>query len=315
VIFAGALLLFLLGIALLWGGAEWLVRGAAALGRLLGISPLVIGLTIVAFATSMPEMLVSLWATVVHDAGGLALGNVVGSNIANVGLVIGLCALVSPMVLRPGQEARELPVMIGVSILFVALAAWAGLIGRLDGAILLFLLIVITVWTVRSVRREDGDNGVDELPEMGRGRAVLMVVVGLAVLLVGADLITRSGTKMAVLLGVPDTIIGLTMVALGTSLPELAASLVSVIRGHPEIAFGNVVGSNLFNITFVAGTVSMVSPLRVERQMVHVDMPIMLAFSIALYLLMMGHATIGRVKGAFLLAGYLAYIAWVAFSV
>jgi cation:H+ antiporter len=219
------------------------------------------------------------------------------------------------MVLRPGQEARELPVMIGVSILFVALAAWAGLIGRLDGAILLFLLIVITVWTVRSVRREDGDNGVDELPEMGRGRAVLMVVVGLAVLLVGADLITRSGTKMAVLLGVPDTIIGLTMVALGTSLPELAASLVSVIRGHPEIAFGNVVGSNLFNITFVAGTVSMVSPLRVERQMVHVDMPIMLAFSIALYLLMMGHATIGRVKGAFLLAGYLAYIAWVAFSV
>ncbi len=308
----GPSIFFLLGIALLWGGAEILVKGAASLGRSLGISPLVVGLTIVACATSMPELLVSLAAILFHGTAGLALGNVVGSNIANVGLVLGLSAVVAPIRLRPSAQTRELPFMVLASIVFMILAWWGGILTRLDGVLLLLLLAWSVVRVVRAARVEAVGTDEEVEPPRSRRQALVLVVVGLGVLLLGAELMTRSGVAMARLLNVPEVIIGLTMVAVGTSLPELAASLVSVVRGQPELAFGNVVGSNLFNISFVAGTVSLVHPLDVPERMIRTDMPIMLIFSLAMYLLMRRSDSIGRRRGAILLAGYLAFIAWIA---
>jgi cation:H+ antiporter len=307
-LFLGPILLFLVGIVLLWFGAEWLVKGAAALGRSLGVSSLVIGFTIVACATSMPEQLVSLVAAY-RGSTGLALGNVVGSNIANIGLVLGVSSLLAPIVLRAGLHRREVPMMIGLSTIFLLFAWQARSIGRLEGGILLLLLVLLLWWMVWTARREGVPDGEgEEIPALPWPRAALFATVGLVVLLAGAELMIRSGVRMAELLSVPEEIIGLSMVAIGTSLPELAASVVSALRRNPELAFGNVVGSNLFNISFVAGTVSVVRPIDVADRIARLDMPVMLGFSVALYLLMLRRPRIGRREGGLLLAGYVLFI-------
>ncbi len=299
-----AVALFLVGVALLWFGAEWLVKGASALGRAMGLSSLVIGLTIVSFATSAPELVVSLLA-ILRGSTGISLGNVVGSNVANVGLVLGACALIAFLPADRLLMRRDIPIMLAVSVAFAGLAARGGGIGRLDG---LLLLLVLAAHVVLMIHH----GAAEPLPESGpclpRGRALAYFLVGLIVMLGGADLITRSGSRLAVLMGVPDVVIGLTMVALGTSLPELAASIVGVYRGEVGLALGNVVGSNLFNLTFVMGSVAMLRPVPVEGSLLSFELPAMIAFAVVAYALMAVAGGMSRWAGILLVVSYFVFM-------
>jgi cation:H+ antiporter len=224
-------------------------------------------------------------------------------------------SLLAPIVLRAGLHKREVPLMIGLSVVFFVLAWQARSIGRLEGGLLLLLLVLLLWWMVRTARREGVPEGeAEDIAELPWPRATFLVAIGLLILLGGAELMIRSGVRMAELLSVPEEIIGLSMVAIGTSLPELAASVVSALRRHPELAFGNVVGSNLFNISFVAGTVSVIHPMDVPERLARFDMPVMLGFAVALYLFMLRRPRIGRLEGGLLLAGYVAFIVHLALA-
>ncbi|MGB3545035.1 calcium/sodium antiporter [Rubrivirga sp.] len=296
------------GLVLLVGAAHFLVLGAAALALRFGLSPLVVGLTVVAFGTSAPELVVSVQAAL-SGAGGIAVGNVVGSNIANVGLILGVAVIVKPIVSDPGVLRRDLPVLLAATA-FGAFVLADREVGRLEGVILLAALVVYLVWSVWAAHRDsvEAELPVDG-PSASVAREVILVVGGLVGLVVGADLFVGGAVRLAEAAGVSNAVIGLTVVALGTSLPELATSVVAALRGESEIAVGNVVGSNLFNVLGILGVGAIVRPLAAPGLEV-VDVVVMCVVTAAVLPMMASGRRLARVEGALLLAGYLGYVGY-----
>nr|MBA2238123.1 calcium/sodium antiporter [Lysobacter sp.] len=275
-------LLLILGLIALLAGAEVLVRGASRLATATGLSPLVIGLTVVAFGTSAPELAVGIDA-VQRGAAGIAIGNVVGSNIANVLLILGISALVTPMVVSRQLVWLDVPVMIASSVLVFALAL-DGSISRIEGGVLAVAAVVYVSWLIRLTRREsDAADDADEVVATARGRwswaiDIAMVVAGLALLVLGARWLVQSAVTVAEALGMSDLVIGLTVIAVGTSLPEIATSIMAAVRGQRDIAVGNIVGSNVLNLLLVLGLTSVFSPsgIPVAAAAINFDFPVML---------------------------------------
>jgi cation:H+ antiporter len=311
------------GLALLIGGGELLVRGASALAAVARISPLVIGLTIVALGTSAPEFAVSIQSAVMGQ-GDLALGNVVGSNIANVLLILGLSALVAPLVVSSQLVRLDVPLMIVASLLTLGLA-WDGVIGRFDGCLLAVGLLGYVVWSIRQGRRES----TIDAPKSASPASVAMkptalrlvgqfglIVLGLGLLSVGSRWLVSGSVDIARLMRVGELIIGLTVIAVGTSLPELVTSIVATVRGQRDIAVGNVVGSNLFNILGVLGLAGVVAPegISVSAAALRFDIPVMIAAAVAcLPIFFTGHL-IARWEGGLLFGYYLAYASYLVLA-
>ncbi|AEG43638.1 calcium/sodium antiporter [Isoptericola variabilis] len=320
-----SVVLLVVGFVLLVGGGEALVRGAASLARTVGMSSLVVGLTVVSFATSSPELAVSAGAAL-SGSPGLAVGNVVGSNIVNVLLVLGLSAVVVPLVVRSQLVRVDVPVMVGMSVLMLVLALDGG-IGRVEGVVLLALLAGYVAMTAVVARRGGATAeasaatepaGRDRLARLRTSRLrsvlldVVLVAVGVALLVVGAQLLVRGATSIASAMGVSDLVVGLTVVAVGTSLPELATSVVAVVRGERDIAVGNIVGSNIFNIGAVLGITALISPdgVAVDRAAAHFDVPVMVAVALALLPVAFTGQAVARWEGVLFVAFYAAYVAY-----
>jgi cation:H+ antiporter len=307
------LLFLLLGLGLLYFGAQVLIKGGAALAFRFGLSALVVGLTVIAYGTSSPELVVSLQAAFSGNS-AIAVGNVIGSNICNIALILGLCSLVQPLTASAQVIRREVPIMIGVSLLLVGVI-WDGVIGRIDGALLLAGLITYTWLTVRAARSAKAALAEQEYDEdfhvgaPGAGRSVALVVLGLAVLIGGSHLFVTGAVEIARHWGISDVVIGLTVVAVGTSLPELATSLVAALRGHSDVAIGNVVGSNIFNVLGILGLVALVHPIDAAG-LSRIDLGMMIATAVALLPVARSGGRVNRVEGAILLGVYVAYTVW-----
>ena len=298
------------GLVLLFGGAEGLVRGSAALALRAGLTPLVVGLTVVAFGTSSPEMVVSVQAALA-GRGDLAVGNVVGSNIGNVALILGLSVLIRTMGVRAQLLRLDVPVMVAVSVLLWWLLG-DGALGRPEGLVLAGGVVAYTLFNLWQARRETSaaqSVGEAVLPDPRRPlwRDVVFIVGGLALLVVGADLLVEGAVAVARRLGLSEAVIGLTIVAVGTSMPELATSVVAAFRGEGDIAIGNVVGSNIFNVLGILGTAALVRPLRIEG-ISPVDLAAMTLVAILLLPLMRTGFRLVRWEGGLLLAFYAAYV-------
>ncbi|WP_051515462.1 calcium/sodium antiporter [Candidatus Blastococcus massiliensis] len=315
---AGTIVLMVGGFAVLVLGGELLVRGGSNLGRAVGLSRLVIGLTIVAACTSAPEMAVTVAASLAGNP-GLAVGNVVGSNILNVLLILGASAVVAPLIVRSQLVRLDIPAMIGLTVVLLALAL-DGVVSVLDGALLLVLLVAYTGWIMRIGRRSEKTAAAG--PRSGdpagtpRGKAVLasvgLIAVGVALLVVGARWLVEAAVTVAGALGVSDLVIGLTVVAAGTSLPELATSVIAALRGERDIAVGNIVGSNMFNIGAVLGVAAVVSDggVPVAASVVRFDLPVALAVAVALLPVAFTGFVLRRWEGALLVAYYGAYVGY-----
>lgn len=310
-------LMFLAGLAVLVVGADVLVRGASRLAVSFGVSPLVVGLTVVAFGTSAPEMAVSVGSALAGSP-DLAIGNVVGSNIANVLLILGISALITPLLVDEQIIRQEIPIMIGASALLVVMAL-DGNIGLLESIALFGLVIAYTVFLVVQSRRASKsvqDEFETEIPTSTWDRhwavQVGLIVGGLVMLVVGADWLVDSAVAFARAFGVSDLVIGLTVVAVGTSMPEIATSIVAAIRGQRDIAVGNVVGSNVFNILAVLGAAGIASGagLPVSEAARNFDLWVMLAVAFACLPIMITGREIARWEGGVFLAYYAAYTAW-----
>ncbi len=305
-----ALLSILGGLALLYVGAEGLVRGSAGLALRLGLSPLVVGLTVVAFGTSSPELVVSLSAAF-EGRGALAIGNVVGSNISNYALILGITALIRPIGVETQLIRLDIPLVIGASVLLGLLLLDGGL-GRLDGALLAAGIAAYTVFTLRQARQAPPEERTvfEEVPEKPQGsswRDALLAVGGLALLVFGGRLLVSGAVTVAEALGMSQAVIGLTIVAIGTSLPELATSVVAALGGKGDLAVGNVVGSNLFNVLGILGVAALARPLG-GAGIGLFDLGVMVGLSILMLPLMRSGFRISRLEGAFLLLVYAGYV-------
>ncbi len=304
-------LLLLGGFAVLVVGGELLVRGAGALARSIGMSPLIVGLTVVSFATSAPELAVTVDATL-SGSPGLAVGNVVGSNITNVLLVLGAAGLILPIAVRRPVIRQDVPVMVGMSVLLLLLSL-GGSVSRLDGLLLLALLVGYVTWRVVATRGSGRDEDDDAPARPGSPWLnALLVVGGVAMLVVGARWLVRGATDVATTLGLSELVIGLTVVAVGTSLPELATSVIAALRGNVEMAVGNVVGSNIFNIGAVMGIAAVVSPdgVPVAAGAVRFDLPVMIAVALALLPVAFTGFCVARWEAALFVAYYVAYVTY-----
>jgi cation:H+ antiporter len=306
------------GLILLVWGADRFVHGAAALARNLGVAPLMIGLTIVSFATSAPEVLVSVVASLRGEP-DLAIGNAIGSNIANIGLVLGIVALVRPIELKSATLRREMPALLAVSLLTVALFLDSQL-NRVDGMVLLTGLVIVTIWLVRLGLRTSSTDPMQadfeaEIPkDMKMRTAIIWLVVGLAALLFGAELLVDGTIEIAREIGVSEIVIGITLVALATSLPELAVSLVSAIRGEFGLAIGNIVGSNIFNLLAVVGIAALIQPAVLPPSVLSLHIFVMVAFTLVLFAMTYeydGRGAISRFEGFALVTAFLSYNTYV----
>jgi cation:H+ antiporter len=303
------LLKLLLGLGLLIGGAELLVRGASVLARRLGIPPLIIGLTVVAFGTSAPELAVST-VSAFNGQSAIAVGNVVGSNVFNVLFILGLSALITPLVVNRQLVRLDVPIMLGASLLLPVLA-WNGVVNRTEGIVLMVLLVAYLLLLVRLGRSPDA--GAAEASAAGWGASVpvqlALVIGGLALLVLGSRWLVAGAVAMARAVGLSELIIGLTIVAAGTSLPEVAASVVAAVRGERDMAVGNVVGSNIFNILAVLGITALVAPegVAVAAEALRFDIPVMIAVALACVPIFFTGFAIARWEGALFLAYYSAY--------
>lgn len=309
-----------LGLAALVSGADVLVRGASQLARSLGVSSLVIGLTVVAFGTSAPELFISVLSLLKGQA-DISVGNVVGSNIANVLLILGSSALVAPLVVSAQLIRLDVPVMIGSSFL-VFLLSFNGKLGRVEGAVLIIAGVLYTLNLVRLQKRQADSKAADKPTMIVSGSAfkaliqVAMIVGGLALLVWGADWLVSAATLIARSLGVSELVIGLTVVAGGTSLPEFATSMIAAFRGARDIAIGNVVGSCILNLLMVLGVAGLVAPNGIELNpaILSFDLPVMIAVSVAcLPIFFTGHR-IARWEGALFLGYYVAYTVFLMLS-
>ena len=306
--------LFFVGLLVLYLGAEGLIQGASSIALQYGIRPVVAGLTVVALGTSMPEFLVNLFA-LLSGTSPLAVGNIIGSNISNVALILGVCALTLPLAVTPEVLKREYPVMLGVMGLFYV-CALDGVISTFDGGIMVTILIGLGVYvffdarnTSHAVILESMEGELDsanpELSSLAKGLYLFGGMVGLAL---GAHLMVDNALEIADLLNIDEVVIGLTVVAIGTSLPELAASLVGTLKQESDMTVGNVMGSNLLNVLFVVGTLAIADPIRVEPETIRLHFPVMLGFCVLIIPLTWRDHQISRLQGAFLVTCFVGFM-------
>lgn len=305
----------LAGGVMLYFGAEWLVKGAAGIARALGVSALAIGLTVVAYGTSAPELAVSLLAAV-EGQSAIALGNVVGSNIANIALILGITALIAPPFVDKTLIRREVPILI-VSAMAVLGVLLDGEISRLEGAVLLFGALAFTWLTLRTAKevppagelvREAKGELEEENVEGPKWKLALFAVAGLAVLIGGGKVFVDGAVGVATAFGMSERVVGLTVVAVGTSLPELAASLVAALRGHSAMAIGNVIGSNIFNILLILGGASLAQPIVGSLDTMRLDLAVLIGVTLFASLLLRKERLISRVEGGILVGCYAAFL-------
>jgi len=306
---------------MLYYGAEWLVKGSSRLARSLGVRPMIIGLTVVAFGTSAPELIISLVSSI-QGKSMIAVGNVIGSNICNIALILGLAALFNPLTCRRSVIRRDIPIMLGISfyLLLLSLDSW---LGRIEGATLLggiILYVYYNYWISRKESREEADRPSETLetetnavpPAGSRTRQIVIVIVGIAGVVVGAQVVVDSAVKIMAILGVGEKFIGLTMVAFGTSLPELTTSVIAAAKKEMDISIGNLVGSNVFNIMCVLGAASLANPIPIPGGLVEsgllVDYGVMMLTGVLPWIMMRRSLTLTRKDGLILLLCYGVYI-------
>ena len=307
----------LLGIVMLYFGSDWLVDGAKKLALRLGIAPFVIGLTVLAFGSSAPEAVTSIVSTSTPE---IIIGNVIGSNIANIGLCIGLAALLNPMVAKYASMRFEIIAMVA-SVSLITLLGISGYIGMIDGIILVSLLIafVLCVYFMKRGDKEAQESYVSEVEDVEIDRSakklilwIGMCIVGLVLLYFGARFFVDGATELAKILGISELMIGLIVVAIGTSLPELCISLMASYRGENELAVSNIVGSNIFNSLFVLGIGALLVDVPVLDTTLMFHMPVMIGLSVLMFLMVYRNNRIGKISGAILLTIYVAYIVTMA---
>jgi cation:H+ antiporter len=306
-----SVIIFFLGAFLLYLGAEGLVRGSIHISKTFGIRPIIIGLTVVAFGTSAPEFIVSLISTIAGSS-DIALGNVVGSNIANIGLILGIAALLRPVDVSTRTLIIYYPVLI-LSSGLLYIFALGEVIGFYHGAFLFSGIVLFTGYLIRNTRaipdggvtnRQRGEKHVKSLN-------IIFIIGGAGLLVGGSHLMVNSGITIAREIGISEFAIGITLVAVGTSLPELAATIVAVMKKSTGIILGNIIGSNIFNVLFVIGGVSMIQPISVEPSSRFYEFPIMIVFSLVLFIFMQTRFIINRIEGFLLLAGYITFIVFI----
>jgi len=300
------IVLIVIGVAMVLGGADRLTEGASALARRMNVPEIVIGLTIVAAGTSAPELFVSV-VSALKGTPDLAVGNVVGSNTMNAMLIVGCAAMVAPMVISRSTVQKDIPFSVAASVLMMVIAA-DGFLGRFDGIILLTGFVAFMAYTLWQAKQGQVET-VTEVKPLKPWLSVLYVVVGLACLVVGSDLFVESASDLALSLGISEGVVGLTVVAGGTSLPELATSVVAARKGQSAIAIGNVIGSNVFNILLILGTTAVISPLHIEG-ITLVDLLMMLGSVSLVWLFSRTRYTVERWEGAVLVGGYMVYLCW-----
>ncbi len=313
------ILLFVGGVGVLYFGAEWLVRGSARLAASLGVSPIVVGLTVVSMGTSAPELVIS----VVASLGGnpdLAIGNVMGSNLANVGLVLGISAILRPLKVSTRVVTREVAVMIFITVALLPLI-WNSHLGRLEGLALVTLLVFYLTFVLRTSKTE-GAGALNEYGEAATpvegglssrtiARDLAFILLGVAGLVLGAFAIRQSAVALAEALGISELVIGLTLVSIGTSLPELATCAVAALRHQADIAVGNILGSNIFNIAGVLGVTSIISPLDFSTEVLRLEFPAVVVITVLMVPIVRHRLVIRRREGVVLLSAYLALLAFV----
>ena len=311
-----AIAFLIIGLGFLVWSADKLVYGAAALARNFGISPLVIGMTILAMGSSAPEMMVSATAAL-DGKTDTAVGNVLGSNIANIALILGITALIKPLSISSGVIRRELPLMIGVTLLAGALL-WDNYLGFYEG-VLLFVLFAVFLFAMLQISRNEKKNGdaflEEQEPEVPEGvsnpKAAMWVVVGLIILPLAASMLVDNAVVIAKFFGMSDLVIGLTIIAVGTSLPELAASLAGVMKGEDDMAVGNIIGSNVFNILAVMGIPGILNPSVLSEFAMGRDFWVMLGVSLLLVIIALGKSrSVNRIEGTMLIVTFVAYQAY-----
>ncbi|MFC1326077.1 MAG: calcium/sodium antiporter [gamma proteobacterium symbiont of Ctena orbiculata] len=309
-----------LGLVVLVWSADRFISGAAALADNLGVSPMLIGLTVVGFGTSAPEILVSTMA-VINGNPGLAIGNAIGSNIANIGLILGFTALVVPLSVHSSVLRREYPLLLAVSVMTLILM-WDGELNRLDGVVLVVTLVAVLGWMIYTAKTGAADPIASEFDaeiphDIPTQKAVLLLLGGLVFLLISSRLLVWGAVNVASALGVSDVIIGLTIVAIGTSLPELAASITSALKGEDDLAIGNVIGSNLYNLLAVMSIPGLVAPGPFSAEVMARDLPVMMALTLFLFFMGYGlgkQGRINRLEGLFLLLCFIGYQSLLFFS-
>jgi len=291
------------GTMMLYYGAEWIVKGSAGIARRLGLSSLVIGLTVVAFGTSLPELIISIIAAI-EGSSSIAVGNVIGSNIANVGLVLGLSALIFPVSVNYAHLKRDMFIYLGACGLFV-LFAFDGRLSRFEGTVLFIGLVLYISLCLKSPRGEESEA---EDREESTGRLSLFVVAGITLLAFGAHLFVDGAIFLARFIGVSEIVIGMSVVAFGTSLPELATSAMAAFRNESAISVGNIIGSNIFNILSVLGLASIISPLDSPKDIMSFEVPIMVGYGITMIVIAKLQQPVHRFISATLLIGYFIFI-------
>ena len=304
------LIFLVLGLITLFIGAEGLIRGSSSLAIKMGITPLVVGLTVVAFGTGTPELVVSLKAAIIGNS-SISIGNVVGSNIANIALVLGFSAIIRPLDVNANVIRREIPIMIGVSILLILLLL-DGQLDLFDGLIFVLGIVIYTIVNIRMARKEKNIEVKNEFkeglkPRFGITASIILILGGLGLLVLGANIFVNGAIAIAKAIGVSDAVIGLTIVAFGTSLPELITAAVASYKKESDIAVGNVVGSNIFNILGILGITALITSVN-AGDLNYFDFGIMLFTAIILLPLSKTGFKISRLEGAFLVAGYTIYI-------
>lgn len=291
---------------MLFYGAEFIVKGGSRLARYFGLSPIVIGLTVVAFGTSLPELVVSIVAAI-GGSSPIAIGNVVGSNIANVGLVLGISSLIFPIKINLSQIKNDLIIYIFVCLMFSAFCM-NGSISRQEGLILFLCVLVYTWYSFYYSSSKNNDEDVNDKNPSNLRMLFILIISGITLLSFGANLFVKGAIDIARYFGISEIVIGMTIVALGTSLPELATSVIASFRKEHAISIGNIVGSNLFNLLSVIGIVSLVSPIESPKEILFFEIPYMIIYGLILFPIGMLKQPIHRLTAAFLLIGYLLFI-------
>ncbi len=304
----------IIGFGLLVWGAERFVHGAAAIANNFGISPLIIGLTVVGIGTSAPEILISVVAAY-QGTPALAVGNALGSNITNIALVLGITAIVMPLTVKSETLRREYPIMF-IIMLVALMLVMDNHLGQIDGVILISGLFVMLFWMVQQGKKQKRDplekEFEQEIPEISTQKALVWFFIGLVLLIISSRGLVWGSVNIAKAAGISDLVIGLTIVAIGTSLPELAASIVSALKKEPDIAIGNIIGSNMFNLLVVFGIPGLMAPHTVDAAILERDFPFMIGLSIVLFIMaygFKGEGRINRFEGSLLLGGYVSYMA------
>lgn len=320
---APALALFL-GIVILVISAEKFVEGAAAMAKRLGLPPLLIGMLVIGFGSSMPEMVISALSAYGGNP-GLALGNAFGSNISNIALILGLTAVMTPIMVASSVVRRELPLLFVLTLMLAGLLYIDGNLSRLDGILLMVLFSGIMGWSIYAGLKTESDALAAEIEQqlatpLTLTRAAIYTVVGLIFLVISSRILVWGGVEIATSLGISDLIIGLTIVAIGTSLPELAASIAAVRKGEHDLALGNVIGSNMFNTTIVIGITGMIAPTELDPAILTRDIPVMMILTAALFVMAYNYrgnenGVITRFEGGLLLFAYAAYNIGLVYSV